>query len=75
MLFSAYRPAALVAFWFWAAVCLATPTPVDVLVGKPQNDLVYREALELAHKPHLEKRLSADFDMSRTWKNEVLFAG
>jgi len=45
------------------------------MVGKPQNDLVYREALELAHQPHLEKRLSAEFDMSKTWKNEVLFAG
>ncbi|KAH8910316.1 hypothetical protein BR93DRAFT_957275 [Coniochaeta sp. PMI_546] len=73
MLFSAYRSAAMVALW--ASICSASPTPVDVTVGKPQNDLVYREALELAHQPHLEKRLSADFDMSKTWKNEVLFAG
>lgn len=73
MLFSAYRSAAAAALW--AAVCSASPTPVDVMVGKPQNDLLYREALEMAHQPHLEKRLSADFDMSKTWKNEVLFAG
>lgn len=73
MLFSAYRSAAMVALW--ASICSASPTPVDVTVGEPQNDLVYREALELAHQPHLEKRLSADFDMSKTWKNEVLFAG
>jgi hypothetical protein len=57
----------------WAFICSATP--VDITVAKPQNDLLYREALELAHQPHLEKRLSADFDMTRTWKNEVLFAG
>lgn len=70
---STYRFAAVAALL--ASVCSASPTPVDVLVGKPQNDLVYREALELAHHPHLEKRSSADFDMARTWENEVLFAG
>lgn len=58
-----------------ATLCSATPTPVDVVVGEPQNDLVYLEALKLARQPHLEKRLSADFDMTKTWKNEVLFAG
>ncbi|KAB5570850.1 hypothetical protein GE09DRAFT_1104993 [Coniochaeta sp. 2T2.1] len=73
MFFSDCRSAAVAALL--ASVCLATPTPVDVMVGKPQTDLVYREALEVAHQPHLEKRLSAHFDMSKTWKNEVLFAG
>lgn len=73
MLFSAYRSAALAALW--TSVCSASPTPVDVMVAKPQNDLLYREALELAHQPHIEKRMSADFDMTKTWKNEVLFAG
>jgi hypothetical protein len=73
MLFTNYKSAAVAALL--ASVCSGSPTPVNVTVGKPQNDLVYREALELAHQPHLEKRLSADFDMSKTWKNEVLFAG
>ena len=73
MLVSSHRLLALASLL--ASVCSASPTPVDVMVGKPQNDLAYREALELAHQPHLEKRLSADFDMAKTWKNEVLFAG
>jgi hypothetical protein len=73
MFFSRYRSLAVAGML--AFVCSASPTPVDVVVGKPQNDLVYRQALELAHQPHLEKRLSADFDMTKTWKNEVLFAG
>lgn len=73
MLFSRYYGAGLAAVW--ALGCSATPTPVDVMVAKPEHDLVFREALELAHRPHLEKRLSADFDMERTWKNEVLFSG
>ncbi|KAM7207357.1 hypothetical protein V8F20_002237 [Naviculisporaceae sp. PSN 640] len=54
-----------------------SPTPVDVHVtNKPQHDLIFREALELAHQPHLEKRLQADFSLEKTWpKNHVLFAG
>lgn len=59
----------------WVVVCSASPTPVEVMVAKPEDDLVFREALELARQPHLEKRLSADFHMDKTWKNEVLFAG
>ncbi|KAK3313870.1 hypothetical protein B0H66DRAFT_365656 [Apodospora peruviana] len=59
----------------------ATPTPVDVYITKkPQHDLVFHEALELAHdishQPHLEKRLSVDFSLDKTWEsNHVLFAG
>lgn len=73
MLFSRNYVASLAVAW--AAGCSASPTPVDVVVAKPAHDAVFREALELAHRPHLEKRLSADFDMERTWKNEVLFSG
>lgn len=73
MLFSRYYGAGLAALW--AVVSSASPTPVDVMVGKPENDLVFREALELARQPRLDKRLSADFDMEKSWKNEVLFAG
>lgn len=73
MLFSAFHATAAAAFL--TSLCSATPTPVDVVVGKPQHDLVYREALELAHQPHLDRRLSAEFDMTKVWKNEVLFAG
>lgn len=58
-----------------ASVATASPTPVDVSVGKPINDLHFREALEVAHTPHLEKRLSADFSMDKTWDNDVLFSG
>lgn len=73
MLFPTYRFAGLAALM--ASFGAASPTPVDVVVAKPQNDLVYREALELAHQPHLEKRLSAEFDMTKTWENETLFNG
>jgi hypothetical protein len=73
MLFSAFYAAA--AAVFLASSCSTAPTPVDVVTGKPQHDLVYREALELARQPHLDKRLSAEFDMTKVWKNEVLFSG
>ena len=73
MLSSKMGPLALASLL--ASVVSATPTPVGVTVGKPQNDLVYREALELANQPHLDKRLEADFSMVQTWTNEVLFHG
>ncbi len=73
MLSSKIGPLALASLL--ASVVSGSPTPVDVTVGKPQNDLVYREALELANQPHLEKRLEAQFDMVQTWSNEVLFHG
>ncbi len=59
-----------------AALCSGSPMPLDVPVAHSQNELVVREAMEAAiHTPHLEKRLSADFSMEKTWSNEVLFAG
>ncbi len=73
MLFSTLRP--LTWATLLASLASASPTPVDVTVAKPQNDLLFREALELAHQPHLEKRLSAEFDMTRSLTNEVLFHG
>jgi len=74
MFFSRYYPAAAVAAW--AAVTAASPTPLDLPLNQPQNDLVLREAMEATiHTPHLEKRLSADFSMDKEWKNEVLFSG
>jgi hypothetical protein len=60
------------------ALCLvggARTSPVEVLVGKPIDDLAYRDALVVANHPQLEKRLSADFDMGRTWNNDILFKG
>ncbi len=61
-----------------AAVCAASPTPLDVS-SKPARDeeqLAVREALaETIRSPHLEKRLSADFSMDRSWQDEVLFSG
>jgi hypothetical protein len=73
MLFSHSRPLA------WAALLgslvSGSPTPAGVSVAKPQTDLVFREALELAQQPHVDKRLEASFSMEKTWTNEVLFAG
>lgn len=58
-----------------ASVATASPTPVDISVGKPINDLHFREALEVAHTPQLEKRLSTEFCMDKTWDNDVLVSG
>lgn len=64
----------------WAAVMATvsrtSPTPLDLSLGRPQTELVVPEAAEAAVAgPHLEKRLSADFCMDKSWDNEVLFAG
>ncbi|KAM7221395.1 hypothetical protein V8F06_003170 [Rhypophila decipiens] len=60
----------------FSSLASASPTPVDLHVTKnPQHDLIFREALELAHQPHLEKRLEADFSLEKSWNNELLFAG
>ncbi|KAK4214526.1 hypothetical protein QBC37DRAFT_148326 [Rhypophila decipiens] len=60
----------------FSSLASASPTPVDLHVTKnPQHDLIFVEALELAHQPHLEKRLEADFSLEKSWNNELLFAG
>ncbi len=63
----------------WAALfalCGASPTPVDMPLNQGANDLILREAMrETIRTPHLEERLSADFSLERSWKNDVLFAG
>ena len=77
MLFSRYGP------WKTGLVALAglaAAGPVAMDVGAPLNqaatELMIREALaEAIHTPHLEKRLSSDFSMEKSWKNEVLFSG
>ncbi|KAK3938511.1 hypothetical protein QBC46DRAFT_390074 [Diplogelasinospora grovesii] len=61
-----------------ASLSSASPAPIPgphVVVARPQNDLGFREALELAHQPHLDRRLEAEFSMAKSWENEVLFAG
>jgi hypothetical protein len=62
-----------------AGSCLASPAPVvvplDPRVVQPLNELVVRDPMKLARAQYVEKRLSADFDLARTWKNEVLFGG
>ncbi|KAK3692661.1 hypothetical protein B0T22DRAFT_21626 [Podospora appendiculata] len=77
MLFSRYNSPLVWAVLFPSLLCAASPTPVvDIAVSsQPQHDPLFREALELAHQPHLEKRLSADFNLERSWENHVLFAG
>jgi len=76
MFFSRYSPIAWAATW--AALSLASPTPMNALLplNHRDNELAVREAMEaVVHMQHLEKRLSADFDMNRSWNNEVLFSG
>ncbi|KAM7205014.1 hypothetical protein V8F33_001255 [Rhypophila sp. PSN 637] len=79
MLFSKSSSSAgvvLAAISLFSSLASASPTPVDLHVTKnPQHDLIFREALELAHQPHLEKRLEADFSLEKSWNNELLFAG
>ncbi|KAI0127617.1 hypothetical protein BJ170DRAFT_380871 [Xylariales sp. AK1849] len=61
----------------WAVVaCLASPMPLEVSALSSQDtDLLVRKGIELAQSRELEKRLSADFSMEKTWDNEVLFGG
>ncbi|KAK0722988.1 hypothetical protein B0T26DRAFT_811572 [Lasiosphaeria miniovina] len=62
--------------WAGMLLTLCSASPVEVIaVKRPQHDLMFREALELAHRPRLDKRLEADFSMEKAWNNEVLFAG
>ncbi|ORY70069.1 uncharacterized protein BCR38DRAFT_405721 [Pseudomassariella vexata] len=56
--------------------CLASPMALDLSVlNAPDADLLVREGIALANSRDLEKRLSADFSMEKTWKDEVLFGG
>ncbi len=55
--------------------CAASPTVMDPRVLRPLNELVARDPMEIARDQYLEKRLSADFELERQWKNEVLFGG
>ncbi|TPX15560.1 uncharacterized protein E0L32_004258 [Thyridium curvatum] len=63
----------------WALSCAASPAPLVMPISpgpSSMTELEMREALELATRTqHLEKRLSADFSMDKTWDNEVLFQG
>ena len=75
MLFSRYCPTGLAVL-----VGLAAAGPVAMDLAVPLNqaatDLEIREALaDTIRTPHLDKRLSADFSMDKSWKNEVLFSG
>jgi len=61
-----------------AGLAAAGPVAMDLTVPLNQaaTDLMVREALaETVRTPHLEKRLTADFSMEKSWKNEVLFSG
>jgi hypothetical protein len=74
MFISGFGPLAVAAIL--ASVCSASPAPVAVKVAPPQRDLAFREALDLAHTPHVEKRATEQFSMEKTWgKNETLFNG
>ncbi|OAA54989.1 hypothetical protein SPI_08493 [Niveomyces insectorum RCEF 264] len=61
-----------------ASLCRASPLvpyPPPVNVG-PSEELALRAALDVvAHTPHLDKRLSVDFDLSKSWSDDVLFDG
>jgi hypothetical protein len=63
----------------WAAlgaVCRASPVVYDVPLNDAGGELMVREAIaRTVRTPHLEKRLSADFSMEKSWNNEVLFSG
>jgi predicted proteasome-type protease len=69
------RPPWLAYAYGLAVLGLSNATPVEVSVGRPLDDLMYREALAVAHSLQLEKRVSADFDMGKTWDNDILFKG
>lgn len=61
----------------WAAtMCLAVPNPIGASVVQVGTaDLMVKKGVELAQSRGLEKRLSADFSMEKTWNDEVLFGG
>ncbi|KAH8879867.1 hypothetical protein GQ53DRAFT_849339 [Thozetella sp. PMI_491] len=58
-----------------AASVSASPRPAEVVAVGPQTDLLVRDALAVARQPHLEKREKAEFDITKTWKDHVLFQG
>ncbi|KAI1861000.1 hypothetical protein JX265_009619, partial [Neoarthrinium moseri] len=45
------------------------------LHSSSETDLMIRRGIELAHTRELEKRLSEEFSMDKTWDNETLFGG
>lgn len=71
MLFSRYGPPAVAAV---ATLCGASPMVHDVAVVRPRNELALRGKMDMMEH-HLEKRLSFDFALDHSWKNQVLFAG
>ncbi len=60
-----------------AAVSSGSPAPLVVLPpSRALDDLALRRALdETIQTRHLERRMSADFGMDKTWQNEMLFSG
>ncbi|KAI0417321.1 hypothetical protein F5X98DRAFT_387371 [Xylaria grammica] len=65
--------------WLMAASsCHTSPTPILDLsaVGSLDTELLVREGIKLARSQEdVEKRVSADFSLERSWNNEVLFGG
>ncbi|KAI0537343.1 hypothetical protein GGR58DRAFT_351897 [Xylaria digitata] len=60
-----------------ALSCYASPTPILDLsaMGSPETELLVREGIKLARSQDIEKRISADFSLEKSWNNEVLFGG
>ncbi|KAF2969135.1 hypothetical protein GQX73_g4441 [Xylaria multiplex] len=60
-----------------ASSCHASPTPIlDLLaMSSPETELLVREGIKLARSQDIEKRISADFSLEKSWNNEVLFGG
>ncbi|KAI1169974.1 hypothetical protein F4777DRAFT_570988 [Nemania sp. FL0916] len=58
-----------------AQSCYATPTPMVELspINSPETELLVYEGIKLARSQDVEKRVSADFSLERSWNNEVLF--
>ncbi|KAI1735558.1 hypothetical protein F4680DRAFT_469923 [Xylaria scruposa] len=62
----------------WAtASCYASPARILDLspVTSPDTDILIHEGIKLARSQDVEKRVSADFSLERSWNNEVLFSG
>jgi len=76
MLFSRYGPWTGLAALVGRAAAGVVPMDLAVPLNQAASELAVREALAATVRTtHLEKRLSADFPMEKTWKNEVLFSG
>ncbi|KAI0166576.1 hypothetical protein GGR57DRAFT_447181 [Xylariaceae sp. FL1272] len=59
-----------------AVPALATPMPmIELGLSAPETELLVQEGIKLAQTRDLDKRISADFSLERTWNNEVLFGG